>query len=126
MSIPAAFPTYLSALLQLWTDKCRGRALPARRDFLTIELEPWLSELRLVAVRPEGMRFIVFAAGADGRRKLAAAAPASLYLRLPPVYRRSSLGHAKIWDSPKLRPTGRNLGFYAAMISALCNLPAFA
>ncbi len=87
MSIPAAFPTYLSALLQLWTDKCRGRALPARRDFLTIELEPWLSELRLVAVRPEGMRFIVFAAGADGRRKLAAAAPASLYLRLPPVYR---------------------------------------
>lgn len=67
MSIPAAFPTYLSALLQLWTDKCRGRVLPARRDFCTIDLEPWLSELHLVAVRPEGMRFIVFAAGPASR-----------------------------------------------------------
>ncbi len=67
MSLPKAFPAFLSRLLQLWTDKCRGRAMPARRDFLAVDLEPWLTELHLVAVRPEGLRFIVFAEGPAGR-----------------------------------------------------------
>ncbi len=67
MSLPRAFPAFLSGLLQLWTDTCRGRAMPARRDFRALDLAPWLSELHLVAVRPEGLRFIVFAAGPAGR-----------------------------------------------------------
>lgn len=67
MSPPAAFPAFLSALLQLWTDKRGDRTMPARRDFRTVDLEPWLSELHLVAVRPEGLRFIVFAVGPASR-----------------------------------------------------------
>lgn len=67
MSLPRAFPSFLSSLLQLWTDRCGDRAMPARRDFCTVDLEPWLSELHLVAVRPEGLRFAVFAAGPASR-----------------------------------------------------------
>jgi hypothetical protein len=41
--------------------------MPARRDFATVELQPWLNELHLVAVRPEGLRFVVFASGPASR-----------------------------------------------------------
>ncbi len=63
MSLPTAFPDYLRTLFALWSTKRGMRVMPSRRDFATVELQPWLNELHLVAVRPEGLRFIVFATG---------------------------------------------------------------
>ena len=63
MSLPAAFPDYLRTLFALWDTKRGLRIMPSRRDFATVELQPWLNELHLVAVRPEGLRFVVFASG---------------------------------------------------------------
>ncbi|MSP48633.1 MAG: PAS domain-containing protein [Alphaproteobacteria bacterium] len=63
MSPPIAFPACLNSLFALWNTKRGRRAMPSRHDFRTAELEPWLAELHLVAVRPEGLRFIVFAPG---------------------------------------------------------------
>lgn len=67
MSLPTTFPDYLSTLFALWHAKRGSRAMPARRDFATVELRPWLNELHLVAVRPEGLRFTVFASGPASR-----------------------------------------------------------
>jgi hypothetical protein len=63
MSLPTTFPDYLRTLFALWNTKRGSRSLPSRRDFATVDLQPWLNELHLVAVRPEGLRFIVFATG---------------------------------------------------------------
>jgi hypothetical protein len=63
MSPPVTFPGTLSALFHLWSRKRGAQAMPARRDFSVVELQPWLSDLHLVAVRPEGLRFLVFAPG---------------------------------------------------------------
>lgn len=63
MSLPAAFPDYLRTLFALWDTKRGLRIMPSRRDFATVELQPWLNELHLVAVRPEGLRFVFFASG---------------------------------------------------------------
>ena len=63
MSLPTAFPDYLRTLFALWNTKRGLRVMPSRRDFATVELQPWLNELHLVAVRPEGLRFVVFASG---------------------------------------------------------------
>ena len=63
MSAPPTFPEYLSTLFALWNTKRGMRVMPSRRDFATVELLPWLSELHLVAVRPDGLHFIVFATG---------------------------------------------------------------
>ena len=67
MSLPASFPDYLRALYALWDTKRGTRVMPARRDFATVELQPWLNELHLVAVSPEGLRFVVFASGPASR-----------------------------------------------------------
>jgi len=37
--------------------------MPSRRDFTADELRPWLFDLHLVAVEPDGLRFLVFAPG---------------------------------------------------------------
>jgi hypothetical protein len=67
MSPPVTFPSTLGALFHLWNNKRDTRAMPSRRDFTTVELQPWLSELHLVAVHPEGLRFVVFAPGPADR-----------------------------------------------------------
>lgn len=67
MSLPTSFPDYLRALYALWETKRGSRFMPSRRDFATVELQPWLNELHLVAVGQEGLRFIVFASGPASR-----------------------------------------------------------
>lgn len=126
MSIPAAFPTYLSALLQLWTDKCRGRALPARSDFLTIDLEPWLSELHLVAVRPEGMRFVVFAAGPASRygeemtgRYVSELEPVSLADDVGRAYRAAVETRAPVLGTQVTQPFGGQRSSWSRLILPL-------
>jgi hypothetical protein len=68
MSPPAAMPATLSSLFRLWNRRRGTRAMPARSDFDIVELQVWLADLHLIAVRPDGMRFTVFAAGAGAGR----------------------------------------------------------
>ena len=41
-------------LAELWEQRRADRVLPARRDFDTMELRPWIGGLHLVEVLPEG------------------------------------------------------------------------
>lgn len=44
----------LIALYGYWLGKCAGRAMPARSDLLPEEMRPWLGNLMLIDVSPDG------------------------------------------------------------------------
>lgn len=94
MSPPPTFPDYLRTLYALWNARRGMRVMPSRSDFRTEELQPWLSELHLVSVRPEGFRFTVFAAGPASRyghemsgRYVCELEPATLAVEIQHAYR---------------------------------------
>jgi len=106
MSPPATFPGTLSALFQLWGRKRGARAMPSRRDFTVAELQPWLSDLHLVAVRPEGLRFLVFAPGPAERygaemtgRTVAELEPVEMALEVEHSYRAAIETRAPVFST---------------------------
>ncbi len=44
----------LIALYGYWLGKCAGRLMPARADLLPEEMKPWLGNLMLIDVTPDG------------------------------------------------------------------------
>ena len=48
-----ALPPKLESLLSYWLQKCDGRAMPARADLPTAELQPWMGHLALIDVAEE-------------------------------------------------------------------------
>ncbi|MBL8701302.1 MAG: PAS domain-containing protein [Alphaproteobacteria bacterium] len=50
----------MEALRSLWESKRRGRAMPARYDFVIDDLAPWLGRLNLISLENGVARFDVF------------------------------------------------------------------
>ncbi|CAK0767496.1 PAS domain-containing protein [Azospirillaceae bacterium] len=55
MSRPSLVDTRLSGLCDLWEEKRAGRSMPDRADFDPSILKPWLGNLILIDVEPNGV-----------------------------------------------------------------------
>lgn len=59
---PSTLPRRQGEFYELWQNKRGGRRFPARADFALLDLAPWMEQLHLIEVLPDGdFLFRVFA-----------------------------------------------------------------